>query len=73
MLLSDTNVIETPVTSDWVSVFSGKTGNAVLTWSVAKNTFVVDTAVRFVHTAGGKAPALSFVVSLLTILCLTGR
>ena len=36
----------------------------MLTWSVAKNTFAVDTG-RFAYTAGGKAPALSFVVSLL--------
>ena len=27
----------------------------------------------YVYTAGGRAPALSFVVSPLTILCLTGR
>ena len=59
--MSDTNVIGTPVTSvtsAWVSVVSGKTGNVVLTWSVAKNTFAVDTG-RFAYTAGGKAPALS--------------
>ena len=60
----------TSATSAWVSVVSGKTDDAVLTWSVAKNTFTVDTA-RFAYT-GDKASVLSFVL-LLTVLCLTGR
>ena len=75
MLLSDTNVTATSVTSlvfTWASVVSGKTGNAVLTWSVEKNTFSVDTG-RYVYTGCGKAPTLSFFVSLLTVLCLIRR
>ena len=59
MLLSDTNEIGTTVSSvssvssAWVSVASKKTGDAVLTWSVAKNTFAMDTG-RFAYTAGAK-------------------
>ena len=73
MMLSDTNVIDTSVTSALVPVVSGKTGNAVLTWSVAKNTFAVDTG-RFAYITGGKAPALSFVAGLTSYgLTLTYR
>ena len=56
------------MTSAWVSFVLGKTGSAVLTWSVAKNTFAVDTS-RFAYT-GDKTPVLSFVL-LLSVLCLT--
>ena len=57
------------MTSAWVSFVLGKTGSAVLTWSVAKNTFAVDTS-RFAYT-GDKTPVLSFVL-LLTVFASLG-
>lgn len=43
------------------------------TWSAGKQIFATALGFDFAYTAGGRAPALSFVVLLLTVLCRTGR
>ena len=45
----------------------------MLTWSAGKCTLVTALGLPCAYAAGGRVPALSFIVSPLTVLCRTGR
>ena len=45
----------------------------MLTWSAGKCSLVTALGLPCAYAAGGRVPALSFVLLLLTVLCRTGR
>lgn len=60
-------------TSETRGLTSEEAGRVLSSWSSGNRTFGVTSGFGLAYAAGGKAPALSFVLSLLTVLCLTGH